>query len=52
MSDGRVSEHYGINDTWTWQAATGKFDAATLHGVRQGVFDVTVNAKTGAPTNK
>jgi len=42
----------GIHDTWTWQAAAGRFAAATLHGVRQGGFDVTVDAKTGAPANE
>lgn len=39
----------GINDTWDWQAATGKFDASTLHGSRKGGFDVKVDAQTAAP---
>jgi len=39
----------GVNDTWDWQAATGKFDASTLHGLRKGGFDVLINAQTAAP---
>ncbi|MEI6337643.1 MAG: hypothetical protein WCQ57_03560 [Verrucomicrobiota bacterium] len=39
----------GVNDTWEWQAATGKFEASTIHGSRQGGFSLTVDAKTAAP---
>ncbi len=39
----------GIADTWQWEAAKGKFDAATWHGSRRGGFDVTVDAKTAVP---
>ena len=39
----------GIADTWQWEAAKGKFDAATWHGSRHGGFDVTVDAKTAVP---
>ncbi len=39
----------GIADTWQWQAATGRFQAGTLHGVRKGGFDVTVDATTSPP---
>ena len=39
----------GIADTWQWQAAKGKFDAATWHGSRQGGFDLTVDAQTSVP---
>ena len=39
----------GIADTWQWEAAKGKFEAATWHGSRPGGFDVTVNAQTAAP---
>lgn len=38
-----------IADTWQWQAAAGKFAAATLHGKRNGGFDVTVDTKAQAP---
>ena len=39
----------GINDTWSWEAAKGKFEAASLSGVRKGGFSVDVNAKTATP---
>ncbi len=39
----------GIADTWKWEAAKGRFEAATWHGSRQGGFDVTVDAQTAAP---
>jgi len=39
----------GINDTWQWTAAKAKFEAATWHGVRQGGFDLTIDAKTAVP---
>jgi hypothetical protein len=39
----------GIADTWHWEAAKGKFEAATWHGSRQGGFDVTVDAQTAVP---
>lgn len=39
----------GISDTWTWEAAKGKFDAANLDGKRSGGFSVTVNAQTAKP---
>jgi hypothetical protein len=39
----------GISDSWDWQAATGKFDASTIHGTRKGGFDVLVNAQSAAP---
>ena len=37
----------GISDTWQWQAAKGKFEAATWRGSRPGGFNVTVDAKDG-----
>ena len=39
----------GIADTWQWQAAKGKFEAATWHGSRPGGFDLTVDAQTAVP---
>jgi hypothetical protein len=39
----------GIADTWRWEAAKGKFDAATWHGSRRRGFDITVDAKTAVP---
>jgi hypothetical protein len=39
----------GIADTWHWEAAKGKFEAATWHGSRQGGFDITVDAQTAVP---
>jgi len=39
----------GIADTWQWESAKGKFDAATIHGTRQQGFDVLVDAKTAVP---
>ena len=39
----------GIADTWQWEAAKGKFEAATWHGSRQGGFDLTVDGKTAVP---
>ena len=39
----------GIADTWKWQAAKGKFEAATWHGSREGGFDLTVDAQTAVP---
>ncbi len=39
----------GINDTWRWTAAKGRFEAATWHGSRPGGFDLTVEAKTAVP---
>jgi hypothetical protein len=39
----------GIDDTWQWTAAKGKFEAATWHGSRPGGFDLTVDAKTAVP---
>jgi hypothetical protein len=38
-----------IADTWQWQAAKGKFEAATWHGSRPGGFDLTVDAQTAVP---
>ena len=39
----------GIADTWQWEAAKGKFEAATWRGTRKGGFDVKVDAKNVAP---
>ena len=39
----------GIADTWRWEAAKGKFVAATWHGSRLGGFDLTVDAQTAVP---
>jgi hypothetical protein len=40
-----------INDTWNWQAATKKFEAATLHGARpNNAFNITINAKDVPPS--
>jgi hypothetical protein len=39
----------GFVDTWEWQSAKGRFEASTLHGVRKGAFDVTVDAKCVPP---
>ena len=39
----------GISDTWQWQAATGRFEASTLHGSRKGGFDLLVDAATAVP---
>ena len=39
----------GFTDTWQWQAAGGKFEAAALQGSRPDGFDVTVDAKSVAP---
>jgi hypothetical protein len=39
----------GIADTWQWQAAKGKFEAATWHGSRPGGFDLAVDAQTAVP---
>jgi hypothetical protein len=38
-----------IADTWQWQAAKGKFEPATWHGLRPGGFDLTVDAQTAVP---
>jgi len=38
-----------FNDTWEWTAASGKFDASTLHAVRKGGFDLTVSPQTAVP---
>ena len=42
----------GINDTWQWQAATGKFEAATWRGSRPGGFDVAVDTKDAAADSR
>lgn len=39
----------GIEDTWNWQTAPGRFVASSLHGWRKGGFDVRVNARDAAP---
>ena len=39
----------GFADAWQWEAARGKFEAATWRGVRRGGFDVTVDSKTATP---
>lgn len=35
----------GINDTWQWEAAKGKFEAATWHGPQ----NLTIDAKNAVP---
>ena len=39
----------GIADTWQWEAAKGKFEAATWHGSRRGGFHLVADAKTAVP---
>ena len=39
----------GVADTWQWETAKGKVEAATIHGTRQQGFDVLVDAKTAVP---
>ena len=39
----------GVTDTWQWQAAGGKFEAATLRGARPDGFNVTVDAACKPP---
>jgi len=41
-----------ISDTWEWETADGNLTASTLHGKRQGGFNVHVNAQTAAPPEK
>jgi len=39
----------GIDDTWQWTAAPGRFEAATWHGSRPGGFDLIMDSRTAAP---
>lgn len=42
-------ESAGFTDTWQWQSGAARFTAGTLHGVRKGGFDVTMDAKDVPP---
>jgi len=39
----------GFTDTWQWQAAAGRFAPSTLHGMRNGGFEVNVDEKALPP---